>query len=50
MIINLKEQEFWFLRTNKKGFDKMNCKEKLKEYISKDEIYQNYKQNKLMMN
>ena len=26
----------------------MNCKEKLKEYISKDEIYQNYKQNKLM--
>ena len=26
----------------------MNCKEKLKEYISKDEIYQDYKQNKLM--
>ena len=26
----------------------MNCKERLKEYISKDEIYQNYKQNKLM--
>ena len=26
----------------------MNCKEKLKEYINKDEIYQNYKQNKLM--
>ena len=33
---------------NKKGFDEMNCKERLKEYISKDEIYQNYKQNKLM--
>ena len=26
----------------------MNCKERLKEYISKDEIYQKYKQNKLM--
>ena len=26
----------------------MNCKERLKEYISKDEIYQDYKQNKLM--
>ena len=26
----------------------MNCKEKLKEYIDKDEIYQDYKQNKLM--
>ena len=26
----------------------MNCKERLKEYINKDEIYQNYKQNKLM--
>ena len=26
----------------------MNCKEKLKEYISKDEIYQDYRQNKLM--
>ena len=26
----------------------MNCKEKLKEYIERDEIYQNYKQNKLM--
>ena len=32
----------------KKGFDKMNCKESLKEYIDKDEIYQDYKQNKLM--
>ena len=41
-------REFQFLRTNKKGFDKMNYKEKLKEYISKDEIYQKYKQNKLM--
>ena len=26
----------------------MNCKERLKEYINKDEIYQDYKQNKLM--
>ena len=26
----------------------MNWKERLKEYISKDEIYQDYKQNKLM--
>ena len=26
----------------------MNCKKRLKEYISKDEIYQNYRQNKLM--
>ena len=26
----------------------MNCKESLKEYIDKDEIYQDYKQNKLM--
>lgn len=26
----------------------MNCKERLKEYIDKDEIYQDYKQNKLM--
>ena len=26
----------------------MNCKERLKEYISKDEIYQDYKQDKLM--
>ena len=26
MIINLKEQEFWFLRMNKKGFDKMKIK------------------------
>ena len=26
----------------------MDCKESLKEYISKDEIYQDYKQNKLM--
>ena len=26
----------------------MNCKERLKEYISKDEIYQDYRQNKLM--
>ena len=26
----------------------MNCKESLKEYISKDEIYQDYKQDKLM--
>ena len=41
-------REFWFLRTNKKGFDKMDCKESLKEYIDKDEIYQDYKQDKLM--
>ena len=41
-------REFWFLLTNKKGFDKMNCKESLKEYIDKDEIYQDYKQDKLM--
>lgn len=27
---------------------KMNAKEKLKEYIEKDEIYQDYKQDKLM--
>ena len=33
---------------NKKRFDKMNCKESLKEYIDKDEIYQDYKQDKLM--
>lgn len=33
---------------NKKGFDEMNCKERLKEYIEKDEIYQDYRQNKLM--
>ena len=26
----------------------MNCKESLKEYIDKDEIYQDYKQDKLM--
>ena len=26
----------------------MNCKERLKEYINKDEIYQDYKQNKLI--
>ena len=26
----------------------MNCKESLKEYIDKDEIYQDYRQNKLM--
>ena len=26
----------------------MNCKERLKEYIEKDEIYQDYKQDKLM--
>ena len=26
----------------------MNCKESLKEYIDKDEIYQYYKQDKLM--
>lgn len=26
----------------------MNCKERLKEYIDKDEIYQDYKQDKLM--
>ena len=26
----------------------MNCKERLKEYINKDEIYQDYKQDKLM--
>ena len=26
----------------------MNCKESLKEYIDKDEIYQDYKQNKLI--
>ena len=26
----------------------MNYKERLKEYIGKDEIYQDYKQNKLM--
>ena len=26
----------------------MNYKERLKEYIEKDEIYQKYKQNKLM--
>ena len=26
----------------------MNCKESLKEYIDKDEIYQDYKKNKLM--
>lgn len=26
----------------------MNCKERLKEYLNKDEIYQDYKQNKLM--
>lgn len=26
----------------------MNCKESLKEYIGKDEIYQDYKQDKLM--
>ena len=32
----------------KKGIDKMNCKESLKEYIDKDEIYQDYKQDKLM--
>ena len=32
----------------KKGIDKMNCKENLKEYIDKDEIYQDYKQDKLM--
>ena len=32
----------------KKGFDKMNCKERLKEYINKDKIYQDYKQNKLI--
>lgn len=32
----------------KKGFDKMNYKERLKEYSNKDEIYQDYKQNKLM--
>ena len=33
-----KKQEFWLLQTNKKGFDEMNCKEKLKEYIERDEI------------
>ena len=26
----------------------MNCKERLKEYINKDKIYQDYKQNKLI--
>ena len=26
----------------------MNCKERLKEYIERDEIYQDYRQNKLM--
>ena len=26
----------------------MNCKERLKEYIEKDEIYQDYKQDKFM--
>ena len=26
----------------------MNCKERLKEYIDKDEIYQDYKQDKLI--
>ena len=26
----------------------MNCKERLKEYINKDKIYQHYKQNKLI--
>ena len=41
-------REFWLLRANKKGFDEMNCKERLKEYIDKDEIYQDYKQDKLM--
>lgn len=35
------------LSINKKGFDKMN-KERLKDYITKDKIYQDYKQNKLM--
>ena len=33
MIINLKEQEFWFLRMNKKGFDKMNLDE-YKKYVN----------------
>lgn len=28
--------------------EQMNAKERLKQYIEKDEIYQNYKQNKLM--
>ena len=26
----------------------MNCEERLKEYIERDEIYQDYRQNKLM--